>query len=225
LDAAHAEGDYPTIYSQVYELKSGRIHLYQYHDFEQEVVLDLADELAKGPHILRISSLFPSNKELNEWTFQQGFRWKSGYEKLINRDVEPSSQRWMSGDYVLQQEADAGPARVFFEEDQLFMQRPNQLPIELYPADSDTVFHHFFNGMDLTLTFERNLWGQTTGAQGTFSFDPYEIAMPYNLSRPGSVSFGTSLSITIGGISILLILLGLLHFALRRVRRAKENGL
>jgi hypothetical protein len=79
--------------------------------------------------------------------------------------------------------------------------------------------------MDLTLTFERNLWGQATGAQGTFSFDPYEIAVPYNLSRPGSVSFGTSLSITIGGISILLILLGLFHFALRRVRRAKENGL
>jgi len=50
LDAAHAEGEYPTVYSQVYELKTGIIHLYQFHDFQHEVVLNVAAELAKGFH-------------------------------------------------------------------------------------------------------------------------------------------------------------------------------
>lgn len=48
LNLAHAEGDAPTLYSRVYELNTGIIHLYQYHDFEHEVVFNLADELAKG---------------------------------------------------------------------------------------------------------------------------------------------------------------------------------
>jgi hypothetical protein len=220
LDAAHAEGDYPTIYSQIYELNTGRIHLYQYHDFEHEVVLDLADELAKGPHVITISSLFPRSKDLDQWAVQQESSWKASYENLINTGIQPDSQGWMSGQYVLQGEVETGPVKIYLENDQLYMQRPNQLPIELYPASSDTVFHHFFNGMDLTLTFERNRWGQVTGAQGTFSFDPYEIALPYNLIRPGIVTFKTSMFITITGLSIVLLLLGSLLFLLCRRRNS-----
>ena len=49
LDAAHAEGDKPTLYSQIYELDSNTIHLFQYHDFKHAVVLHLAEKLAEGP--------------------------------------------------------------------------------------------------------------------------------------------------------------------------------
>lgn len=216
LEAAHAEGDYPTVYSQIYELSTGKIHLYQYHDFQHEVVLDLADELAKGPHVIRIASLFPKNNELDQWTAQQESRWRAGYEKLINTRIKPASQSWMSGQYLLQEKGQAQPVNIYLEKDQLYLQRPNEFPIGLYPATSDTVFHHFFNGMDLTLTFKRNLWGQTTGADGTFSFDPYEISLPYNLTRPGVLSFNSSVLITIAAVSILLILFGYIQFVRRR---------
>jgi hypothetical protein len=219
LEVAHAEGDYPTLYSQVYELNTGKIHLYQYHDFEHEVVLVLADELAKGPHVVTISSLFPRNDDLEQWAVQQEARWKANYQKLINPSIQPDSLGWMSGGYLLGEAA--GPVRVYLENDQLFLQRPDQLPIELYPKTADTVFHHFFNGMDLTLTFERNLWGQATGAQGTFSFDPYEIAVPYNLSRPGIASFKASALITMVSVGIALILLGSVLVVFRR-RRSLE---
>jgi hypothetical protein len=218
LDIAHAEGDYPTLYSQIYELTTGKIHVYQYHDFQHEVVLDLADELAKGSHVLTIASLFPRNNDVVYWTAQQVSRWKASYEPLINTGIQPESQHWMSGQYVLEAEAEAEPVSIYLEKDQLYLQKPNQFPIELYPTDADTVFHHFFNGFDLTLTFERNLWGQVTGAQGTFRFDPYEISVPYDLMKPGTLPYGTSVLITIAGVSFILLLLGFLLFVLRRLR-------
>jgi hypothetical protein len=78
----------------------------------------------------------------------------------------------------------------------------------LYPAGPKTVFHHFLNGFDMTFTFQRNLWGQVTGAQGTFNFDPYNISLPYNLTRPGVASYNTSLWITIVVFGILLVVPG-----------------
>ncbi len=222
LDVAHAEGDYPTLYSQIYELKTGKIHLYQYHDFQHEVVLNLADELAKGPHTATIASLFPKNNDFILWALHQEKQWKADYEQGINSRIKPASQSWMSGEYVLQEEAEAGPVKFYMENDQLYMQKPNQFPIELYPAAANAVYHHFFNGMDLNLTFQRNLWGQVTGAQGTFSFQPYNISLPYHLTRPGVVSFNTSLQITLAGVSIVLIALGSILFVFRRRRRANR---
>lgn len=222
LDAAHQEGYSPTLYSQVYELNTGIIHLYLYHDFEHEVVLNLADELAKGPHIVTISSLFPPNSDLNQWAAQQVDQWQAGYEEMIEPGIPPGSQGWMSGQYDVLQEPDTGLVKVYLEKDQLYMQRPNQFPIALYPAGPDTVFHHFLNGFDLTFTFQRNLWGQVTGAQGTFSYEPFNIALPYDLTRSGVPSYNASLWITLAGVGIVLILLGSILFVRRK--RKGANG-
>jgi hypothetical protein len=220
LAAAHAEGDYPTLYSQVYELKTGIIHLYQYHDFEHEVVINLAAELAKGPHVVTIASLFPKNADREQWAAQQQRQWTAAAQALVNKSIPPDSQSWMSGDYTLPAEPEAGLAKVYLDEGQLYLQRPNQFPITLYPAAADTVFHHFFNGMDLSLTFQRDPSGQVTGAQGTFSFKPYNISLPYNLTpSKGSASAtslpNTDLWIGIAGAGIVLIVLGALLAILR----------
>jgi hypothetical protein len=218
LDAAHAEGKNPTLYSQVYELNTGIIHLYQFHDFQHEVVLNLADELSQGPHYVTIASLFPKNDELDKWTSQRLQQQKTSNEGLINTIIKSESQDWMSGQYTLAGEADSGSVKVYLENNQLYMQKANQWPVELYPITPDTVFHLFLNGMDLTLTFQRNLWRQTTGAEGTFSFKPYNIFLSYKLVRPGVVSFNTSVVITLVSIGIVLLLLFSVLYLLRRGR-------
>lgn len=218
LDAAHAEGDFPTLYSQIYELNTGLIHLYQFHDFQHEVVLNLADELAKGPHIVTIASLFPPNDALAQWTAQRVQQWQASTKELFTTTLEPDSQQWMSGPYVLPGQVEGGSVTVYLENGQLYMQRANQFPIQLYPVAPDAVAHRFFNGMDLTLTFSRNLWGQVTGAQGTFSFEPYNIAVPYDLARPGVVSYNTSLWITTITAGLVPVLLGGLFVWWRRRR-------
>jgi hypothetical protein len=208
LDRAHAEGDYPTLYSQVYELNTGIIHLYQYHDYQHEVVLNLADELAKGPHVETIASLFPKNPDYETWAYQQKLQWKVNYEENINPQIAPASLAWMSGQYVLREEGDDVPVKVYLEKDQLYLQRPNELPIELYPSSADTVFHHFFNGEDLTLTFQHSQWGEASGAQGSFRLNSYNLDESYRLSRTGGFSPTFTPWMGIAGAILGLVLLG-----------------
>lgn len=60
LAAVHAEGEYVnTLYSNIYDLQKGIVYLYHFHDFANEVVIDLDEELKKGKHIYDLPSLFP----------------------------------------------------------------------------------------------------------------------------------------------------------------------
>lgn len=52
-----------TMYTSLYDLDSGNIYLYFYHDYTQEVKLNIAEELAKGERKILISDLFPRNAE------------------------------------------------------------------------------------------------------------------------------------------------------------------
>ena len=59
LAATHQEGNAPTQYSNIYDLTARVMYLYHFHNFENVVRIDLAEELRKGPHKLEILALFP----------------------------------------------------------------------------------------------------------------------------------------------------------------------
>jgi len=59
FSATHAEGNYPTTYSNIYDLKNGEVYVYNFHNFEDVVKLNLKEELKKGKRIQEVSSLFP----------------------------------------------------------------------------------------------------------------------------------------------------------------------
>lgn len=61
LAATHQEGDYPTLYSNIYDLKAGRVYVYHFHDFNEAVVIDLEKELARKPGMVDLPTLFPHN--------------------------------------------------------------------------------------------------------------------------------------------------------------------
>jgi hypothetical protein len=62
LAAVHAEGEWGgTQYSNIYDPGEGLIYLYHFHNFENEVVINLAEELAKGEHVVDVPSLFPDS--------------------------------------------------------------------------------------------------------------------------------------------------------------------
>lgn len=61
LAATHQKGAFPTLYSNVYDLRSRTMHLYYFHDFERVVTFQLDEELKKGKRVLEIPSLFPKN--------------------------------------------------------------------------------------------------------------------------------------------------------------------
>jgi tetratricopeptide (TPR) repeat protein len=58
LSATHQEGQYPTVYSNICDLRNGILYLYNFHNFEEVVVFDLEEELKKGRKTYDIPPLF-----------------------------------------------------------------------------------------------------------------------------------------------------------------------
>jgi tetratricopeptide (TPR) repeat protein len=58
LSATHQEGQYPTLYSNICDLRNGILYLYNFHNFEEVVQFNLEEELKKGRKIHDIPSLF-----------------------------------------------------------------------------------------------------------------------------------------------------------------------
>jgi hypothetical protein len=58
LEKTHQEGGSLTVYSNIYDLKKGLIHIYNLRNFKEVVVMNLAEELKKGQRRLELPSLF-----------------------------------------------------------------------------------------------------------------------------------------------------------------------
>jgi hypothetical protein len=215
LDATHQDHYVQTVYSQVYDLKQGLIYLYLFHDYDHAIVLNLADELAKGPHTVSLGSLFPRNRDYEDWSSQQTEQWQLLYAYRIDRELKPASLRSLSGAYHLESDGSTLPARIYLEKDQLYLQKSNELPLELYPASADTVFHPFYNNSELQLTFQRNLLGQVTGARGQLVYNGEEVINSYRLNKAGVLS---ARQISLPALLIVLVLPSLFVFIFRRRR-------
>jgi hypothetical protein len=218
MDATHMDQKYAqTVYSQVYDLKKGLIYLYLFHDFENGVVLNLADELAKGPHMVTVASFFPKNQDYEQWSSQQMDQWRPLYTYKIDAAVKPASLGGLVGEYRVQGDACAAPVRIYLERDQLYLQKPNELPLELYPDSASTVFHPFYNSTELKLAFQRNLLGQVTGAQAKLvnANDENKVADSYTLNKTGALSESQIYWLAL---LIVVVILALLVFVIRRRR-------
>lgn len=61
-----------TLYTSIYDLDEGLIHIYFFHDFGKRVTFNLKKELAKGDHSYDFAELFPDNH-----TFQKFLDYKT----------------------------------------------------------------------------------------------------------------------------------------------------
>ena len=60
LAAVHQEGSVSTVYSYICDLQNMKLYLYHFHNFENVVVIDLKQELAKGSQSRNLTELFPT---------------------------------------------------------------------------------------------------------------------------------------------------------------------
>ena len=81
LSATANEFFYPTIYSNICDLKHKKIYLYNFHNFEEVFVIDLSEELTKEKHAYDIPSLFQVKTQA-ALLFDK-YRIKSGKEELM----------------------------------------------------------------------------------------------------------------------------------------------
>ena len=85
LSVTHAEGNFPTVYSTICDLKNQRIYLYNFHNYSFRKEIGLKEEFRKGEREYMVRSFFPvTNAELI-------FRLKNDciddFENLPQREV------------------------------------------------------------------------------------------------------------------------------------------
>lgn len=56
-----------TLYTNIYDLDKGLIHLYFFHDFSKHITFNLKEELAKGDHSYNFAELFPDNQNFQKF--------------------------------------------------------------------------------------------------------------------------------------------------------------
>jgi len=129
LAATHAEGTYPTLYSNIYDLNRRVMYLYHFHNFEEVVTIDLAAELRKGAHTFEIQRLFPSSHAAE--TFFEARDRASGRVKVAHQILAD-----YAGSYKL---PGGDVCSVDVTSDTLLVEIPGQFKLELAPL-SETTF-------------------------------------------------------------------------------------
>ena len=172
LHATHQEPPYPTLYSSIYDLRKGLIYLYYHHDFEDVVVLDVAEELARGFHFYRLSALFPSNAEAVDFEVQG----TSAYEARTAERITPTGLGPYTdyvGDYRVGWMGDT--VTIEAEAERLYFQQRFSLPIELIAEAEGRFFHVFHDGSELRIRFERDIEGAVSGATGVLYGEAFRL--------------------------------------------------
>ncbi len=155
LDAVHQEGGSPTVYSNIYDLKQRVIYLYHFYDYDNVVVLNLDEELAKGEHSYDLPSLFPRNEAAESWAQPIVEYLERQREKRVSADVDPQVYEAYVGRYEVP--AEMGMPNDFYyvakKENRLYLQvKIDKGWYELTPQ-SETSFFHISRYDDFEVTF------------------------------------------------------------------------
>jgi len=62
LDAVHQTGMNPTVFSNIYDLKNGEIYTFNFHNYDEFVKINLAEQLSMGEQYYELPSLFSQIK-------------------------------------------------------------------------------------------------------------------------------------------------------------------
>lgn len=146
LSAVHQEGNSPTLYSNVFDLKRRVMHLYHFHNYENVVTIDLAAELKKGRRAVDMASLFPPTIAAIRYKRSRGPELKAARRTAVR--VDPKVFDAYVGTYSL-----AGMTfEVTRQGGKLFLEPDAAGKLEL-KAESENRF--FFDPVKGLITFPR----------------------------------------------------------------------
>jgi hypothetical protein len=159
LAATHNEGQYPTVYSNVYDVKRRVVYLYHFHNFLNEVKIDLTEELKKGRRRLDLPALFPKTYIAETFMNEKAQELEARKAKYTHK-VKPEILQDYVGQYQLT--ADEGEPTVITitrAGDKLFGRTQDQERIELL-AVSDTEFVHVSPDVNVKMMFVKDRNGK-----------------------------------------------------------------
>jgi len=158
LAAVHTEGDFiNTLYSNIYDLKRKRVYLYYFHNFENEVVIDLEDELKKGKHSYDLASLFP--KTFIADSFLNTYKKRKA---IVSAEVNPKIYDDYIGIYEMPSDLEPNTAIAITKRgNKLYGFYPELPSHELLPTSSNQFLNISKSGV-VKVTFEKGKPGHVS---------------------------------------------------------------
>jgi hypothetical protein len=165
LAAVHQEGRVPTIYSYICDLRSMKLYLYDFHNFENVVVLDVQQELAKGRRSQSLPELFPTTFAAEEFASQSAAALEIRKAARRYPKFDPKTYPQFVGRYVVSSpEAMAGVTVVVTAgTDRLLAELSDGNVRELIPESSTRFSVWEPDRRGTFVTFLRDQAGKVTG--------------------------------------------------------------
>lgn len=158
LANVHVEGTMgaaTTVYSIIYDLKKGKIYLYYFHNFLEEVIFDINSELKKGKRTLKIESLFPKNISAEDFVDLKNKELKQRMESRLSKNISLKDYSKIQGEYKSLDASSKDRFNITLENDKLYITVNGQSKFELFPESSNKFFIPSVNG-DFSLTFYKD---------------------------------------------------------------------
>ena len=156
-----------TLYSNVFDLKARTTRLYLFHDFENAVVLDLDEELAKGARTLRLPDLFPTNAAFDRYVEYQEMSLEERIAERRGPALPAETLEAFAGEYELDLRGTTYRLAIRREEDTLVATSDELFPradgeLTLYSASPTEFFAVNLSG-EVTVRFRSAASGEVTG--------------------------------------------------------------
>jgi len=164
LDSAHVEGEVSTLYSQVYDIKNMKIYMYNFHNYNECVTIDIKEELKKGLAHYDLPSLFSQTSEYEK--FYDRCMADINKETIQRQLVNPKLNPDFKGTYSLQSivipgnTIEATPnhnVTIDIKDDKLIViqQFSSHPRFELFPESENTFFYKISFG-EIQISFPKN---------------------------------------------------------------------
>ncbi|MBT4483354.1 MAG: DUF3471 domain-containing protein [Candidatus Latescibacteria bacterium] len=157
LDGAHQSHGSMTQYSNIYDLQTGDIYLYHFHDFETVVKFNLHEELKKDGHSHEILEFFPETSPEYKALCE-----KFGKKVRTEVTANPAFYDEFIGEYQI---TPGFSITVTKENGALFARMRGQSKYEIIP---ESAMSYFYRDIDALFTFVRNDEGQIDSLKFTF---------------------------------------------------------
>ncbi|HEY43759.1 MAG TPA: DUF3471 domain-containing protein [Anaerolineae bacterium] len=156
LEAVHVDESTHTLYSNIYDLKNRQVYLYYFHDYENVVVIDLEEELARGYHAYDLPALFPLNSEADQWASSRLRHYQELIDDRLAAGIDAEDLQSYTGDYEMPQgwAAPGDVLTVTASDDSLLLRFPDYRQYEIFPESETRFFHIAFSGQDFDYLFD-----------------------------------------------------------------------
>jgi hypothetical protein len=144
LEACIQSGEYPTQYSNLYDLPHGEVYVYLFHQKKPFIKLNLQNELKKGHHFYNIPMLAQQLK--------RPIMTDHKTQKIAQ--IDPAYYMRLAGRYLIQPDY---VMAIETDQKKLYVQAPDVSRIEILPAYST---RFFFRSLDSHLDFKPEPDGQ-----------------------------------------------------------------